>query len=233
LVWICLESKCVGGLHHVVTSVVEVTRCDSIWHNISTCVRSQHEVSLIHCRETMTEKWGERNTMSGGGPWDEIHHCLCVTNVFAEKPWLTTENYNVRFEMTSQQNAVIRWKTNQVVNMAWLVLWVINSQLVVDDVTLLWCTVVWLTMSDWSSLTETLQTPPPPYTSTFTRLSTATSQQVLEEPRRHSDVTKTDVTSHSAADKQLHHTTQSAAFTDHVTVSTVVITTVTQNSLTD
>jgi len=85
-------------------------------------------------------------------------------------------------------------------------------------------------MSDWSSLTETLQTPPPPYTSTFTRLSTATSQQVLEEPRRHSDVTKTDVTSHSAADKQLHHTTQSAAFTDHVTVSTVLITTVNQNS---
>jgi len=85
---------------------------------------------------------------------------------------LTREKYNVRFETTSQQNAVIRWKTNQVVNMAWLVLSVTNSQLVVDEV-LMWCTMVWLTMSDWSSLTETLQTPPPPpYTSTFTRQST-------------------------------------------------------------
>jgi len=34
-------------------------------------------------------------------------------------------------------------------------------------------------------------------------------------------VTKTDVTSHSAADKQVHHTTHTAAFTDHVNVSTM------------
>jgi len=58
------------------------------------------------------------------------------------------------------------------------------------------------------------------HTTLDSKHSDVTSRQSRRDSVRHKD----------RRDKQVHHTTQSAAFTDHVTVSTVLITTVNQNS---